>query len=263
MFGAKVSLIFRYLIGIILIFGCVQMSFASDKSKVLKLASLDWEPYSSPSIPHNGYSIELLRRVFLRAGYQLDVNFLPWPRVLSEVETGRHDIAAPAYPSEERYKKYWVSESFATSQLGFFKLRQTQFSFKDISKLKNYRIGAVRGYSNGSIIDVMTDIEKEIVSKDEMNIKKLVNGRIDLAIGDRLNGLTIIRKLLDTETDAKKKEALRSIEFVDPPLVDNTLHVLVSRARPDGAKILSEFNAALKAMKADGSLEKILREFHL
>ncbi len=235
---------------------------AGEKKKILKLATLDWEPYCSASLPFQGYSTELVRRVFEKAGYQIEVSFFPWPRVLSEVEAGRYDLGAPAYPSEDRYKRFWVSDSFAKSQLGFFKLKKTAFEFKDLSRLRTFKVGVVRGYSNGAIIDLMTEVEKEVVSKDEMNFKKLINHRIDLAIGDRLNGLTIIHRLIEAETDPKKIELLKSIEFVDPPLVDNTLHVLISRANPNGAKLLEEFNSALKELKADGGLEKINKDFH-
>lgn len=48
--------------------------------------------------------------------------------------------------------------------------------------------------------------------------------------------------------------------LVEPPLGENTLHILVSLKHPERARIVERFEQAIAAMKADGSYARLLRQ---
>jgi ABC-type amino acid transport substrate-binding protein len=53
-------------------------------------------------------------------------------------------------------------------------------------------------------------------------------------------------------------QSITDIELVRLPVNTKGLHVAVSRDHPRGAKILTDFNREIAAMKADGSLQRIV-----
>ncbi len=239
------------------------LSAQAAQNRTIKIATLEWPPYSSEKLKEGGYSMAIIKRIFEEAGYKVEMKYMPWARVLSEVEKGSLDVAACAYPSEERKQKYFMSNPFVKAPLGFFKLKDKTINYQKIEDLKPYKIGTVRGYVNSEEFDKADYIKKEAVDKDEQNYTKLIAGRIDLAVGDRANGFAIINKLIQDEKDPKKKEQLKNIEFVNPPLVDYTLHVLGSRAVKDGETIVKDFNKALEKLEKSGEIKNIEKAYGL
>jgi len=57
-------------------------SFATADDKVVRLATLEWAPYTSESARHDGATTEVVRRAFEAMGYQLEVVFYPWERAI-------------------------------------------------------------------------------------------------------------------------------------------------------------------------------------
>ncbi|MNT96272.1 hypothetical protein D3C72_2383260 [compost metagenome] len=48
--------------------------------------------------------------------------------------------------------------------------------------------------------------------------------------------------------------------LVEPPLGENTLHILVSLKHPEHKRIVERFEQGIAAMKADGSYDRLLRQ---
>ncbi|MNP87551.1 hypothetical protein D3C76_1885290 [compost metagenome] len=48
--------------------------------------------------------------------------------------------------------------------------------------------------------------------------------------------------------------------MVEPPLGENTLHILVSLKHPEHRQIVERFERSIAAMKADGSYARLLRQ---
>ncbi|MNE83324.1 hypothetical protein D3C80_1801320 [compost metagenome] len=50
------------------------------------------------------------------------------------------------------------------------------------------------------------------------------------------------------------------MSFDEPPLGENSLHILVSLKHPQRQQIVQRFERAIVAMKADGSYARLLRQ---
>ncbi len=77
-------------------------------------------------------------------------------------------------------------------------------------------------------------------------------GRVDLAVEDEY----VARYNLQREP----QQVRDGVVLVEPPLGENTLHILVSLKHPERARIVARFEQAIAAMKADGSYARLLRQ---
>ncbi len=219
---------------------------------VVTLATLDWKPYVSEDLPKGGFTTEIVREAFRRAGYGIDVHVMPWVRVLSEVEKGAFDAMYPAYHSARRARVYALSNPIAHGPLVLCKRSDRRIRFRSLEDLKPYRIGVVRGYVNTPAFDAADDLDKEMVNSDKQNLLKVLTGRIDLAVVDKYTALQII------ETSIPRAEG--ALDFVEPPLQVKPLHVGFCRQREGCLERLKAFNRALKEMQDQGVVRAIYAE---
>jgi polar amino acid transport system substrate-binding protein len=86
-------------------------------------------------------------------------------------------------------------------------------------------------------------------------VTMLLGGRVQLAVEDQY----VATYLLSQEAPAVRDQ----IELLDPPLAENSLHILVSLKRPDHDAIVKAFDRAIAAMRLDGSLARLLGDYGL
>lgn len=220
---------------------------------IIKLATLDWAPYVGQDLPKYGFTTAIVSEAFKRAGYEVKVDFMPWVRVVKETEAGNYDAAFPEYYSDERAAAFFMSEPFASGPLGFYKRKADNIPYAKLEDLKPYRIGVVRGYINTPEFDAADYLQKEEASSDELNLRKLLAGRIDLIVIDKFVAQYLIKTSFPEATD--------DLEFMKPPLLDQSLYVIFPRGVASSEEKLQAFNAALKTMREDGTLERILEEY--
>ncbi len=219
----------------------------------IKLASLDWEPYIGKKVEGNGYVAEIVRAAFKAKGYSAKIDFLPWARAVSESKNGSYDGLFPEYYDEARKDDYVFSDPFPGGPLVFMKRKGKEIPYTgNLDELKPYKIGVVRGYINTKAFDARTDLKKEETGSDEMNLKKLVAGRVDLIVIDRL----VAEHLIATSVTQGKGK----IEAVEPVMEVKPLYIAFSKKAPAYEKKMADFNDGLKAIKEDGSLQKILEK---
>ncbi|MDA3788269.1 MAG: transporter substrate-binding domain-containing protein [Desulfobacula sp.] len=242
--------LFRNIIAIVFIVTFQSTAFSSDR--VIKLASLNWGPYVEENLENYGFTSEIVSEVFKKAGYQVEIYFMPWARVLAEVKTGEYDAMYPAYYSEERSRTYALSNPIAQGLLVLYKRSCDTILYKTLMDLKPYKIGVVRGYVNTPEFDSAVYLNKKIVNNDKQNLLKLLTGRIDLAVIDKYTAKRIIK--IDIPQAAGK------LNFLDPPLDNKPLYVGFSKAIKDYPKLLKNFNQALNDMIKKGLIDNIVKK---
>jgi len=225
-------------------------AFAAER--VIKLATLNWCPYVCKVHKNHGFTTEIVSRAFNKAGYAVQIDFMPWSRVLAEVRSGEYDAMYPAYDSEERARIYAFSESIAEGPLVFYKRVGENIQFKSLSELKPYTIGVVRGYVNTREFDEADFLIKKPVNSDKQNLFKLLAGRIDLAVIDKFTAQQIINTSIP--------EAVGKLDYIEPPLQVKSLHVGFSKEIKDYPQLLKKFNRALKEMLKQGVVENLMEK---
>lgn len=222
---------------------------------VVRLASLEWEPYIGPRLPDQGYVAALIRAAYAEQGVQVEIVFYPWARALHLARTGAVDGLAPEYFNPSREAEFAYSAAFPGGPLVLYKRRADTIAFAAdplqqqeaaLRGLATRRFGVVRGYLNTPVFDAADYLFKEEANDDATNLRKLVYGRIDLAVIDR----RVAEHLIRTDYPAYR----RTIEPMSPPLADIPLYIAFSRRSPRQAEALAAFDRGLEALRADGRL---------
>jgi polar amino acid transport system substrate-binding protein len=237
--------------GLILqIFFIYETAFA-DKKKVFAVTE-PWAPYMSPELENNGFVSELLVEALKRKGYTATVQFITWARAVRNVEIGRADALCGAYYTEARAKFLAYSLPIASVQDVLFCKKSHKITYTQLTDLKPYQIGVVRDASFGEAFNNATFLKKQEVIKNELNIVKLMKGRIDLLAGPRDIINYIIRK--------KFPEFVDEIVSIMPPLCTNKIYIGFSKRIDGYQKRLNAFNEGVEMMKKDGSFDVLAKK---
>ncbi|NOX35051.1 MAG: amino acid ABC transporter substrate-binding protein [Deltaproteobacteria bacterium] len=209
--------------------------------KKIHITTLNWAPYIGENICMQGWVQQLAVALLASQGYEITSSFLPWARTIMMAETGHADILYPEYfiepsaPSDvykgtRRIEHLALSRKLPGGLISFMKRKGEDSRFKgNLFKLKNEKIGAVRGYQNTPEFDALMDIgffDISLAVDDLMNVKKLIKKRINLIIGDP----AVIRFSVSASTLSKstKSRIFENIEAVRPALQYNYLYFAVS-----------------------------------
>ena len=236
----------------------------ADARPVVRLASLEWEPYIGAKMPDQGYVAALIRAAYADQGMRVEIEFYPWARALHLARTGAVDGLMPEYFDASREGEFEYSAAFPGGPLVLYKRRGDAIAFATdplrhqdaaLRALKVRRFGVVRGYLNTPVFDAATYLTKEEANDDATNLRKLVYGRIDLAVVDRRVAEHLIR--------TQYPDYAGKIEPLSPALAEIPLFIAFSRKSPRKAQALAAFNRGLAAMRADGRMDALYQRYIL
>jgi polar amino acid transport system substrate-binding protein len=231
---------------------------------VVRLASLEWEPYIGARLPDQGYVAALIRAAYADQGVDVEIAFYPWARALHLARTGAVDGLMPEYFDASREGEFEYSAAFPGGPLVLYKRRGDAIAFATdplehqdaaLRALEAKRFGVVRGYLNTPVFDAATYLTKEEANDDATNLRKLVYGRIDLAVIDRRVAEHLVR--------TQYPDYAQRIEPMAPALAEIPLFIAFSRKSPRKATALAAFNRGLAAMRADGRVDALYRRYVL
>ena len=228
------------------------LALAQAPQKVVRLTGIDWRPYEGQGLPNNGLATEIVKTAFKRVGYRIELTYMPWARVLKELEFGRYDGTVSAYQTAERQHKFSFSNAFLTSAVVFYKRVEKPIIWSKLTDLKPWSIGVVRGYANSQAFDNANYLTKDLANSNLSNLKKLIANHIDLVVIDRF----VARHLLKNTMMA----FINDIEPVEPVLMRRTVHTMFSKSVVGYQQTVTDFNCGLALIIADKTLQKILNK---
>jgi len=207
--------------------------------RVVRLASLNWPPYSGEALPGQGASIEVVRTALAEMDYQLLVEFFPWSRVVhvAEEEGSRFHGYFPEYFSDAISQNFIYSSSIGSGPLGFVENTEAPVVWHSLEDLSRFRIGVVSDYVNTSEFDRLVEnghLHVAPVVSDKNNIQKVAFGRIDIAVIDQ--------NLLEysINNDPELIPLASKVRFNRHLLELKQLYVCLRRNYPHLAKVLDE-----------------------
>lgn len=229
--------------------------YAQSAPKLIRLATLEWPPYTGTLLPQDGLSTRVATVVAKAAGFRLVTASFEWA---STVEKGEKDPNFdgyfPEYYTKEREQNCHLSQAMGTSVLGLATLKSAPITWTALSDLSNARLGVVDGYSNGEEFDFLVKEKRqpvEVAPSDAVNINKLKAGKI--------KGIVIDKNVLDyTLTHVGGADR---IAFSNRPIAELSLHVCFKRT-PAGLALRNAFDAALKSTdrsKVEADYAKLIR----
>ena len=218
--------------------------------KSISLATTEWEPYVGQDLVNYGFTSEIIAEAFKRVGYRVRYSFMPPKRVMRDVETGRYDAGYPAYYSEKRARKFDYSDPFAEGPVGFYKRKDSKIFFEALEDLAPYKIGVCLGFAYPKGFEEAEYLKKEVARDEKLNLRKLLNRRIDLFITDKLAAQAAINRSVP--------EGKTTLEFMEPPIEERRLHLIFGKNRDRQQKI-RDFNTGLRMIIGDGTVKDIMK----
>ncbi len=217
-------------------------------SEPLRLASLEWPPYTGHQLEQQGETAVLVRQVFAAMQQEVQTEFLPWSRAIraSEKTGGLYAGYFPEYQTHN--PKFILSDSLGVSELGFVEAKAKPLGQLSVAVLAKFQLGVVQDYVNLTVVDQMIDrgqLTPQLAFSDRQNILKVALGRLDLAVIDR----RVLVYLLEHDAEVKRL-ATDKVQFNASLTELKTLH-LALRREPVHLLVIEKFNQHLQKVKSE------------
>jgi polar amino acid transport system substrate-binding protein len=220
------------------------------QEKVVRIATLDWPPYTGKDLPEGGATTDVVRAAFEKVGYQVEVEYRPWKRAIDMAAKGTDDVIAyfPGYHCQHR-GGFVASEPLGNGPLGLAEHVDAPITWSTLDDISDQqlKIGTVLGYANTDAFDakVGTGYILAVPSNDDLtNLKKLAKRRIDAVVIDKL----VLEYL--KATNASLSGSADKLQFDETPLEDKTLYLCL-RADETGRTLKHIFNAGLEQIDSE------------
>ncbi|MFK0313272.1 substrate-binding periplasmic protein [Pseudomonas sp. NPDC090233] len=218
----------------------------------LRLVADTWPPFTDTSMPGGGLATSIVTTALARAGYPSVYEEAPWARALLGVSEGRYDVLINAWYNDSRARIGHFSKAYLTNRIRLLKRKGDSFRYRRQADLYPYSIAVVRDYAYSPAFDGDTRLLKVPVRNFSSAVRMVAAGRVNLAVEDEF----VARYNLQREPEQVRD----AVALVEPPLGENTLHILVSLKHSEHQQIVERFEQAIAAMKADGSYARLLRQ---
>ncbi|KIX14942.1 substrate-binding periplasmic protein [Dethiosulfatarculus sandiegensis] len=233
---------FALTVAVFLFLGCLP-ALAKD----IKLATGEWNPYTSAKMENYGYFTKVVSEVFAEMGHSPKYIFYPWMRCYNSVLIGKVWAAFPYSKTPQREGEVFFSDQISFSVTKWFYYERTgetkNIRYDTLTDLKPYRLGGVTGYFYEENLR-KAGLKVDYSPKEINAVEKLMLGRVDFV---PLNEL-VARHLIKTHFPAKA----HNFKTLDKPYSKKALRLIVSKKFPEAKILLREFNSALKRCRARG-----------
>lgn len=139
----------------------------------------------------------------------------------------------------EREEHFIFSEALPSNELVFLVRNGASEDFTGYEAMKDVSIGVVRGYAPPPGFED-AGLKVSEARDDEENLRKLLRGRVDAVLTDRIVAQHII--------NTKFEDQIGAFGWMNPPVHVDVQYMVVPRINPASAALMAEFNAALAAM---------------
>lgn len=206
-----------------------------------------WPPYAfRQDDAIAGVSIEIMQAAARRAGYAPDFVELPWNRCIQSVEAGTVHAALDA---ARRDNLLQGPESYSAYTNTFWVRPDSPIRAATPEAFRGLRLGLVSGYeypasllaaatANGMTVDYSVD--------DGANVRKLVFGRVDVIVADRISTRWMLRQ--------------EGIEL-RPLSPDHSADTLYPSFNPAFHERHRRIDAALADMRQTGEIDAVIRKY--
>ena len=234
----------------------IAMTQTAVAEDTLRLTNGEWQPYMSEHVPNYGMGSHIVTEAFALVGIAVEYGFFPWKRAYDVTKKGTWDGTVGWSFSDERGEAFFFSDPVFPSTYVLFHLKDFSFEWNSIEDLQDKKIGVTMEYFYGDDFHTAEKagvIHPEYAKSDELNLKKLLKGRIQVFIGDVMVTYEQIRDTFSAQEAAA---------FTHHPkfLINRDLHLLLTKANPDNERMVALFNQGLKQLKENGRYDEIIAD---
>lgn len=210
-----------------------------------------------------GIAVDIIREALKRSGRpEVFFNFYPWKRAVYHTRHGDGDLLFNAGKNQKRQEwGYYVNSVLIQQSYVLFKLRNDHFSvLPDFSNTQDRVISIRQGYLYGSgpfrkALDSGRFLSVELADSTEQSVKQLLNGRVDMFVGDQLPVQYYLKQHgMERYVDIVLYQG-EKLEVLSWPT-----YLLFSKSRTT-PEFIQKVYSAMEEMKQDGSFQRIIQDY--
>ena len=206
-----------------------------------------------------GIDNEVIAEIGRRIGLDIEIDYLPWKRLLAHLKYGSTDAAFALFFTQERneFALYADIEPIHDGAFYLYVKKGSEFDFKQVSDLYNKKIGLQLAFSVSEAFDRAVEEKKVDILSAFSNVNN-----IELLLADRIEAF--IGHELVTGYNLRNMNALNKVTRLSLPVSEKKAFLVLSRESKsfaDKASLLNKINQALIEMKADGTHQKIVDQY--
>lgn len=217
----------------------------------LRMAVSEWPPYEfSLRGQAQGLDVELARAAVQAMKREPEFQFYPWKRVLLLAQHREVDAILSVRPTPER-QQYLVfpKEPLSVTENVLFVRKGEERSVPSVAALAGQTVGVTAGYSYGEEFDALVatgTVAPDESITEEQGLRKLLAGRYDLLVCDRMAGWYLAQSLGFAEQLS-----------VLPLRVSAVRNYLAFTRTPQASLLAARFDAVVAALKKSGDWQRI------
>ncbi len=232
----------------------VNATAPTDRPMMAVVTGNDYAPFTDKGLPQGGLFTDLVRVAMDRAGFDTEIEFLPWDYAMRATRKGTFKASFPWYDTTDRREDLWYSRPVYEVLVVVYHKAGAPLEFAGIDDLDGLNLCRPEGYFDddirakveaGSIVRTAPDTPADC-------FEALVKGDVDVVSLSAMVGNGEIIKL-GFEND---------IEVAETPLAIRPLHVVYPKFDARSRGTMGKVNVALTAMEKDGTMARII-EKHL
>ncbi|RDH42024.1 substrate-binding periplasmic protein [Zooshikella ganghwensis] len=207
-----------------------------------------------------GISYELVTQTVKAIGYTPEVTILPWKRAYKEAAEGHFAILFSFTKNEERIKQFLFTDFLIKIADVFFKRKELDITWNELTDLQNYVIGYTDGYNYAPVFleaihsgSFIAHKSPALETPEKQHLKNLFHKRVDLIICEIHQCKFYL---------GQNKKWKNAIDYIPKPIGKvRTFHAGVSRAWPNAEELLNQFNRQYQKIKQTGLRKKIVHKY--
>lgn len=202
-----------------------------------------------------GTYVDIIREACKRMNMEAEFQFYPWARAMVLVKNGKVDAIFPPFKTAERSEFLYFPESVDVTRNVIFAPKKRRLNIKNLEDLKGLVVGINDQYSYGDKFDAFkSQLQLDSSLNEEMLAQKLAHGaprRIDVAAASG-EAFKFVSQRMNLQDEFEEVYTISQ----------NTSYIAFSKAKGPDAKALSrKFGRTLRAMKKDGTVQKITTKY--
>lgn len=230
--------------------------FVADQDPYLIITG-EYPPYVTSDVTNRGSYYQIVEAVLNEMGIEYRIEFYPWNRGLSMVESGKGFSSFPYMPTPERREKFLFTDPLNQEGVDAFVMYyyepNNDFSFMDnhgIDSFSTFKIGGLTNYFYVS--DFKSANIKLDMSDNEIDVfMKLKAGRIDFVPSDMYVAKYLIEAFYPDEVDNFKFVRIQFNSVLEQ------YRLILSCQNKEAQNFIDSFNVELRKLKSSGFYEKL------
>jgi polar amino acid transport system substrate-binding protein len=219
----------------------------SAQSLPLKLVSTEWPPFTNPA-GQPRFALDLVEAALKRIDIASTTAIVAPGQFTPALLSIAFDGSGAVWRDSDREKALLFSQPYLENRLVLVARKGTDVSAMALPQLKGKRIAIVEGYAYGAIEDAGPVWVR--AGSSEESLRALLDGKAEYTLMDQL--------VVEYLVSAYPKESQTRLTIGKTVMLTRPLYFAIRKSYPNGAAIISRFNAQLKTMITDRTYHKLL-----